>query len=249
MDLYSRLFNLLEEPDMERRQFLKSSIAGAATLFASGSLLEKSHDFEEKLDDMYKGGFPGFEEDRPNALIDVIEIGDNYLQQEVIDMIEAVYDENGVNAIVKRRKQEYPEKKFYKHYGGDAAKILGTDGYNGFIEDQVSLPMRSSAIQAVVSPGKADDPEGWLEYDLGPEKMYRTGFATDSIALGSDNAFKEVYSDNFLRGKALVLMHEIGHSYGLEHIDDQSNVMYENVDLNADLEYTSEQWKKIRRSI
>lgn len=252
MDLYSSLFNFFEESkqmdielDMERRDFLKAGVAGATSMAGVYKLLEDPQVSEEKLDEMYAGGFPGFDQDRPNMLVDVLEVGDNYLQEEVIDIVESVYDDNGINAIIGRREQDYPEEEFQQSYGGDAAKILGADGYSGFIRDQVSSPMINSAVQTVVSPGKADNPEGWLHY----EEKYRTGFATDSIALGSDKAFEQGYPDDVVKGKAIVLMHELGHAQGLEHTDDSSNVMYENVDLNADLEYSEDQWDKIKRSI
>ena len=233
------------EIDMDRRNLLKAGFAGATSITAGYNILHDSRVTEEKLDDLYMGGFPGFDQNRPNMLVDVIEVGNNYLQKDVIELVESVYDDNGINAIIERREQDYPEEEFHKKYGGNAAKILGTDGYSGFIRDQVSSPMIDSAVQTIVSPGKADNPEGWLHY----EQEYRTGFATDSIALGSDNAFEQGYPDDFTRGKAIVLMHELGHVQSLEHNNDPSNVMYENVDLDADLEYSNDQWEKIKKAI
>lgn len=254
MDLYSSLCKFFEESkrgveeidiDPDRRDFLKASTAGLTSASLGYKLLEKPQVSEEQLDEIYIEGFPGFDQNRPNMVVDVLEVGDNHLQEEVINLVESVYDENGINAIIGRREQEYPEDEFRRNYGGDAAKILGTDGYKGFIREQVSPSMFNSAIQTVISPGKADNPEGWLHY----EEKYRTGFATDSIALGSDTAFEQGYPDDFTKGKALVLIHEIGHAYGLEHTHEPSNVMYENVDLNADLEYSENQWDKLKMSI
>lgn len=254
MDIYSSLFNFFEESkmgvkdielNMGRRDFLKAGVAGATSIPVGYKLLEKPRVSEEQLDEMYVAGFSGFDKNRPNVILDVLEVGDNYLQEEVIDTVESIYDDNGINMIIGRREQKYPEEDFIKRYGGNAAKILGTGDYKGFVREQISSPMLSSAIQTVVSPGKVDNPEGWLEY----EEMYRTGFATDSIALGSDTAFEQGYPDDVIRGKTTVLMHEIGHVCGLEHTDDPSNVMYEYVDLNADLEYSDEQWDKIKKSI
>ena len=252
MDLNSSLFKLFEEPDMEideqRRKFLrKLGATGAVSITGIDNLSYQS--VEKKLDDLYQEDFSDFNRERPDVLVDVFEIGDNKLEEDVIELLEAVHEENGVNLKIGRRKQNYPEKAFLEDYGGDVAKILGTDGYKGFVQDNVSSYMQEIGVQTLVTPGKVDEPEGWLEYDRGDEELYRTGFATESIALGSDNAFMQGYPGNHVEGKALVFIHELGHAYGLKHKDDPSNVMYENVDTRADLEYNQRQWEKIKENI
>jgi len=232
--------------DIGRRDFLKAAGLGATSIGVGYGFIENSGVSEDQLDELYIGGFPGLDQDRPNLIVDTIEIGDNYLQQEVIDIVENIYDKNGINAVIGRRKQDYSEENFQKYYGGDVAKILGSSDYTGFVENQVSSVMRKNAVQTtIITPGKPDNPEGWLHY----KETYRTGFANDSVALGSDKAFEHGYPEDPIRGKSLVLMHELGHAYGLEHNHDPSNVMYENVDLNADLEYSEDQWEHIKNVI
>lgn len=272
MGLYSRLFNLYEESfvdwnrdtdfdiDMGRRQFLEASAMGLAAtgglnVLTGGSRgytgvpsrYQQDQDFVGRLDDIYENGFSGFDQDRPNVLIDVIEVGNNYLQQEVIDQIESIHDEHDINAVVGRREEKYPVDSFREEYGGDVNRILGCNGYSSFMEkeDMVFPEIRDAAVQVVMSSGKPDDPVGWLEY----EGLHKTGFALDSVAMASDMAFEEGYSEEFIAGKTRVLIHEIGHSYGLEHSDDPEDLMYSEVDLNSDQDFTEQEWNTIKRRL
>lgn len=251
MGLYSRLFKLYEEsevdPDIEldRRELLETAVTGTVSFSIARKLLKDPEPSQDSLEEIYGSNFRGYEEARPNLLLDVTEVEGNNLDQEIIDKVESIYDRNGINLIIAKRKQKYPQQEFQTRYGGEVARILGTDGYSGFFRENISSKMRQHGIQTVVTPGKPDNPRGWLEY----ENKYRTGFATDSIALGSNTAFEQGYPEDPEKGKQIILMHEIGHACGLEHVKEPSNIMYENVDLNADLTYSEKQWEKIKEVI
>lgn len=279
MELYSRMFNMFEESKLmdkkviNRRNFLRG-MAGAIALSSQGSLgssgyngipLNYQYDtgFQEKLDDLYGKDRPEFDEDQPNVLLDVIEVGDNYIQGELIEEVESIHDENGVNAAIGVRQESYPEDVFAEKYGGNVSKILGAYGYSGFVKNEVSQEMRDSAIQLIMTPGiREGDNEGWLEC---PEKeMCRAGFAERSVvALGSDTAFEEKYNwieenkpdidleenYDFVDIKKLTLMHEKGHTYGLEHSDDPSEVMHEDPAYYAGPGYRPDEWDYIRRKL
>lgn len=265
MALYSRLFNKFEESGMDeldRREYL--GLVGASVLTLDGIYAGDNEDytgvspgymfdqsFHDRLDDLYIGGFPGFDEERPNVLIDVIEIGDHYLQQDVFESIEEVYDAAyDVNAVVGRREKSFPESSFLGGYGGDAARILGVGEYTGFVENRVSRELADAAIQVIMTPGEEEPRQGWLKYlpENAQEAIYRAGFTLDSVvALGSDSALQEKYGSEFLEGKKRLLLHEIYHSHGITHSEDPSDIMYPDVEVDADLALEGEEARELRR--
>lgn len=257
--------------EMERRDYLKTvgatflltslyPLNGAALSPVGGNVLfghnvksdytglpDRFHEdpgFGPELEQLY--GDVSLDEDT-EVLIDVIPVGDRTLEDSIEKEIEEIHGRNGIKAEVYEREDSFPENDFQEKYGSDAGKILGSHGsYSGFVEDEVSEGMQEAAIQVVLAPGEEEDMEGWLKHD----GNYRGGFALGSqVIMSSDKAFKQRYGSRYREGKKLALMHEIGHSYGLRHSDDSSDVMYLDISLGSGPGYEDNDWEKVREKL
>lgn len=211
----------------------------------------KNGNLEQELDNIYRQDFPGFEEDRPNVLVDVLPVGDRQLQDSIAEHVEEEHDRYGINAVVRQRKDSFPENKFIERYGWEDNSILGYGGNPGFVDQEVSDFMQSIAVPVVMSPGKPDSPEGWIfnEGEGFQGNQWLLGSYMESVAFADDDAFQDEYGSDYLEGKLRLVMHELGHVYGLEHSEKNHDLMNPEVRLESDPSFRPEEWRRIRETL
>ncbi len=262
---------------MRRREYLKDVMGGIAsypatstvTAVAAATSLDGSAPgsptipdeymqdpgFQNWLESIYRDELDDFSAERPNVLLDVIPVGNNYLEPGIAEFLEEEHRKNGINMLVGQREDHFPGDKFLEKYGWDAGEILGHGSYSGFVDKEVSSEMQEAAIQVIMAPGKPVDPEGFLEY----EDTYNLGWTSmdrqrNSIVIASNTAFGRDtsrepagYGENYLDGKLRVNLHEVGHLYGLSHEEgNTADVMHDPVYPDCNPSFSDGDWRRIR---